>query len=127
MRRRMVWIVGLVLLAVSGVSQADEGLVATIGPSGDTVDLGQRSGDRAVVDHLPLHRAGGPRRPRRDHDHADEDRRAHAALGLQGAQRRYRRAGHRGQGDARLRAHQRGRHAQLRGHPRGQLELDEAG
>ena len=61
MARRIVGIAGLVLLALSGVSQADEGLVATIGPSGDTVDLGQRSGDRAVVDHLPLHRAGDVR------------------------------------------------------------------
>ena len=46
MRRRMVWIVGLVLLAVSGVGQAAEAPVATIGPSGDTVDLSRRLGDQ---------------------------------------------------------------------------------
>jgi len=61
MRRRMVWIVGLVLLAVSGVGQAAEAPVATIGPSGDTVDLSRRLGDQTVVDHLPLYRAGDVR------------------------------------------------------------------
>lgn len=58
MIRRMVWMGGVVLLAVSGVSQADEAPVATIGPSGDTVDLSHRVGDQTVVDHLPLHRSG---------------------------------------------------------------------
>src|SRR6185503_5630341 len=65
-------------------------------------------------DPLPLHRPGRLRRPHRHHHLAREDGRAHAALDLQGAQRRDQRARDRGQGDARLCAHQRGRHAQFR-------------
>lgn len=61
MARRIVWMAGLVLLAAGGVSQADEGPVATIGSSGETVDLSRRSGDHAVIDRIPLHRAGDVR------------------------------------------------------------------
>ncbi len=61
MARRRVWMAGLLVLALSAVSQADEGLVATIGSSGDMVDLSHRSGDHAVVDRIPLHRSGDVR------------------------------------------------------------------
>ena len=61
MIRRMVWMAGLVLLAVGGMSQAAEAPVATIGPSGDTVDLSHRVGDQTVVDHIPLYRTGAVR------------------------------------------------------------------
>ena len=77
-------------------------------------------------DPLPLHRPRGLRRPRSHLGHADQDRRAHAALDLQGEERGNGGAGHRRQGHAGLRAHQRGRHAELRGHPGSDAQGDVA-
>ena len=58
MNRSFLWIVWLSIVFSGGVSVADGGAVAQIGPGGEFVELSHQIEGRTTVDFLPLHRAG---------------------------------------------------------------------
>lgn len=61
MKRSFLWMVGLSVVFIGGVSLADGGAVARIGASGEFVELSHQAEGRTTVDLLPLHRVGDVR------------------------------------------------------------------
>lgn len=61
MNRSVLWMVGLSIVFSGGVSLADGGAVAQIGPGGEFVELSHQIEGRTTVDLLPLYRAGDVR------------------------------------------------------------------
>lgn len=61
MKGSLLWMAGLSVVFSWGVSLADEGVVARIGPTGEFVELSHQGDSRVAVERLPLHRAGNIR------------------------------------------------------------------
>lgn len=61
MKRSVLWMIGLSVVFIEGVSLADGGAMARIGAAGEFVELSHQADGRTTVDLLPLHRAGDVR------------------------------------------------------------------